>query len=185
MTFLAHDDQTFICHHDCILCGGDIQRLSKHHEERKKIPPPAKQIIQPPFCSSPWLAVLLGPRSKRSVNVQQPSGKGQRGPQSFFLGLPNNDMSWLVVEPTHLKNLRQNGKSSPHRDENLKICFKPPPRWGIWHFGWVFGCVSFFCTFGLALFGLPVFSHTYARRDWNDKPTEETTKKNWLPLIKP
>ena len=28
---------------------------------------------------------------------------------------------WLVVEPTHLKNISQNGKSSPSRDENEKM----------------------------------------------------------------
>ena len=35
--------------------------------------------------------------------------------------------SWLVVEPTHLKNmLVKLGSSSPSRDENKK-CLKPPP----------------------------------------------------------
>ena len=33
---------------------------------------------------------------------------------------------WLVVEPTHLKNISQNGSSSPGRDENKK--YVKPPR---------------------------------------------------------
>jgi len=32
-----------------------------------------------------------------------------------------SSLSWLVVEPTHLKNIRQNLESSPNRGENKKI----------------------------------------------------------------
>jgi len=36
---------------------------------------------------------------------------------------------WLVVEPTRLKNISQNGFIFPNfRGENKK-CLKPPPRW--------------------------------------------------------
>ena len=41
--------------------------------------------------------------------------------------LYGNTMTWLVVEPTHLKNISQNGKSSPNRGEN-KQKLKPPPE---------------------------------------------------------
>ena len=50
----------------------------------------------------------------------------------FFLGgagsnLPSKNVNWLVVEPTHLKNISQNWKSSPNRGENKKKYLKPPP----------------------------------------------------------
>jgi len=42
---------------------------------------------------------------------------------------------WLVVEPTHLKNmLVKMGSSSPNRDESKK-CLKPPPSYSLFGLG--------------------------------------------------
>ena len=70
--------------------------------------------------------MVMNPMVESIKNHQKKHTNPQRVESTIFQTKKN--VFWWVVEPTHLKHIRQNWKSSPNRNENIYIFLKPPPR---------------------------------------------------------
>ena len=72
------------------------------------------------------ILVLGGYIHNLVIRKKHPRHQIRKRPESLGICI------WLVVEPTHLKNmLVKMGSSSPIFGVKIKKCLKPPPRYGI------------------------------------------------------
>ena len=71
------------------------------------------------------------------------------------------DIFWLVVEPTHLKNIRQNGIISPGRGEH-KNYSKPPPSICFC----LMGCITSYSFMYKDVWRMSTIWYSYSRTIW-------------------